>query len=200
MELKKLIRLLILNKKNLVIYGLVGGTLGLTLFLWPAKYITTGSFYVKRNVDASIDFFTYEGYYGQQNAVGFTNTVVALFESVDVQSKALAKAGFAVNENTLQKLAKNIKVTKYGPQLITLTVKGNTATETNRLWRYLADETQRTIVSINEQGDPKLGLSTIAEQPVSRKIFKSPFIYIPAGMLLGLVMGVFIISYKEYDS
>ncbi len=199
MELKNLISTMINNYKMLVVYSLCGALLGLVLLLLPAKYTTTGSFYVKRGVDTSIDFFTYEGYYGQQSAAGYTNTVLALFESIDVQSSALAKAGMQVNEKTLQKFAKNTKVTKYGPQLIALTVKGNNETETNRLWRYLAEETQKTIVDINASGDPKLSISPIAERPVSRKVYKSPLIFIPAGILAGLAFAVFRLALKEYD-
>jgi capsular polysaccharide biosynthesis protein len=199
MELRKLAQSLVINRKTIATYALLGGVIGIVLLLWPAKYMTTGSFYVKRAVDSSIEFFTYEGYYGQQTAAGFTNTVIALFESVDVQSHALEKSGLPVNENTLQKLHRSTKVTKYGPQLITLTVKGTDQMQTNRLWRYLAEETSQTVVNLNASGDPKLAISAVAEQPVSKKVYKSPSIYILAGILSGIILASLVISLKTYD-
>lgn len=199
MELKRLIKAISKNKKTLIKYGIAGLVLGIAAYFWPAKYITTGSFYVKRGVDTSIDFFTYEGYYAQQAALAYTNTVIALFDSVDIQSKALAETGIPVNEKTLQKAARNTRVKKSGPQIVTLTVKGKTENESIVLWAALAKETTQAITRINSDGDPRISISEVAEKPVTKKEYKSLAINIPAGILAGLVLGLAVISLKEYD-
>ncbi len=199
MEFKQLVKVFKKNVSNIGIYGLLGALIALILYFWPSKYHTIGSFYVKRGVDTSIEFFTYEGYYAQQTALAYTNTVMALFESVDVQSKTLQNTGKNVNENTLQKISKNTKVKKSGPQLITLTVKGNSPEESKIIWNSLAQETTTAITQINSNGDPKLSISMVADEPVTKKQFKSLSIYLPAGLLLGVALGLLIISLREYD-
>jgi capsular polysaccharide biosynthesis protein len=200
MELKRLFKAIAKNKKTVLRYGLLGLVVGIIAYAWPAKYLTTGSFYVKRGVDASNEFFTYEGYYAQQAALAYTNTVIALFESVDIHSSALANTGVPVNEKTLHQTGRNTKVKKSGPQIVTLTVTGNRESDSKILWESLAQETTQAISRINSNGDYRLGLSAVSAEPVTKKQYKSPLVYIPASILLGLGLGIFINSLKEYEA
>ncbi|RJR26944.1 hypothetical protein C4561_04165 [candidate division WWE3 bacterium] len=198
MELKDLIKKLKKEIRSLVMFVLVGTGLGLVLYNIPAKYISTGSFYIQRTTENSSNYFTYEGYYGQQTALSYTNTVAALLESVDLRTLALAKLNVPVNEVTLRKYQRFISVNKDGPQLISLTVKGNTHEESKGLWESLSSSLIDTTVDINKSGDANLSISKITDEPVVKKEYKSIWINLSAGFGLGLIAGILFISFKEY--
>ena len=199
MELKELLRIINKHRRAIYIYVTLGVMMGVLIFFLPSKYVSTVSFYIKRAADANTSFFTYEGYYGQQTALSYTNTVVGLLESVDIQSKALNKLNIQVNEVSLRRYAKHIKAKKSGPQLVALTVKGNTFSESKKLWEAVADELITVNQQLNVNGDDKLNVSKISAQPVVKKENKSLWLNIPAGILLALCAGIFIVSFKEYD-
>lgn len=199
MELKLLFKVIKKYSKTMYICAIIGALLGIIAYFIPSKYISTGSFYIKRSADANISFFTYEGYYSQQTALSYTNTVVGLLESVDIQSKALSKLNIPINEVSLRRYAKYIKVKKSGPQLVTLTVKGNSFADSKNLWGAVADELVVANQQLNVNGDNKLNVSKISLQPVVKKEYRSLWLHIPAGILLALGAGIFSISLKEYD-
>jgi capsular polysaccharide biosynthesis protein len=199
MELKDLFKVIKKHKNVLLSFAVLGVILGALVYSLPTKYISTGSLYIKRAADTSTNFFTYEGYYSQQTALSYTSTVVGLLESVDIQSKALNKLNIPVDETTLRKYARYIKVKKSSPQIVELTVKGNSVESSKNLWEAVANEAVVVTQQLNANGDNKLDVSKISSQPVVKREYKSLWINIPAGILLALGLGVFIVSLKEYD-
>jgi capsular polysaccharide biosynthesis protein len=198
MELKQLLNKITAEKKLLSLIVLLGLFFGILYAYLPAKHIASGSFYIKRMAEGSSNFFTYEGYYAQQSAVAYTNTVMGLFESTDLQSKALAAIRIKVDEYSLRKYGRDIKVKKAGPQLVTLTVKGNTEETAVNLWKSMATNTIETAAQINVQGDPRLSISQITTEPVLRKEYKPWYLCIPLGLLGGLATGITWVAAKYY--
>jgi len=199
MEVKEIFKIINKHRKAIYTYAILGAMIGVLIYFLPSKYISTGSFYIKRATDVNKDFFTYEGYYGQQTTLSYTNTVVGLLESVDLQSKALSTLNIPIDEISLRKYAKYIKVKKSGPQLVTLTVKGKTFIDSKSMWEAVADELLAVNQQLNINGDGSLNVSKVSAQPVVKKEYKSLWLNIPAGILLALGAGIFIISLKEYD-
>lgn len=199
MELKDLFKLAKKHTNLLLVYATLGGIAGILIYCVPSKYIATGSFYIGRTTDNSSNFFTYEGYYSQQTALTYANTVAALLESVDIQSKALSQLNIPVNENTLAKYARFINVKKSGPQLVTLAVKGNTYDTSKNLWMSLSDQLITTSQTINLTADNRLMISKVSSEPVVKPAYKSLWINVPAGIILGAALGLLVMSLKEYD-
>ena len=172
---------------------------GILAYYLPEKYIATGTLLVQRAPETATDYFTYEGFYSQQTAQLFTNTVVGLLESVDIRAKAMENIGIPVNEVSLKRTGKYIKVNKTGPQLIALTVKGNTPTAAENMWNALSSEILSKISQLNSSGDSNLKIVQVYQTPLLSKQYKSMAINIMAGVLFAGAISLLYVSFKYYD-
>jgi len=193
MELNKLIKLIKKSKAGLLGFAVGGLAVAVVIYVLSDKYISTGSFFVTRAAVNNNQFFTYEGYYSQQVALSYTNTVVALLGTTDIQSRALAELGIPINETNLRKYSKYIKATKSGPQLVTLTVKGNTYDSSKQLWEALSNKLLDANQRLRSNGDEKLNIAKVSPIPVVKKEFRSLWINIPVGALLGFTCGLYLL-------
>ncbi len=57
MELKKIIKTIEKNRPLLITATFIGLVLGIIFYFLPSKYISSGSFYVSKKTDKSLDFF-----------------------------------------------------------------------------------------------------------------------------------------------
>jgi len=198
MELKETIKLLIKNRFEITFFVLLGLIVSTVIYMLPQKYISSGTFYISRITGSNSEFFTYEGYYGQQTALSYTNTVAALLENTDLRSKAMKNLGITIDELTLRRVQKLISIKKDGPQLITLTVKGRNYDESRNLWESLSKSLMETTTEINMRGDPNLSITKISAEPVVKLEYRSLWLNLSAGFGLGLALGIVFISFKEY--
>ncbi len=199
MELKDILKTLKENKKLLLIGITIGILAGYSFFLLPQKYIASGSFYITRKTEEmSQEFFKYEGYYSQQAALSYTNTIAALFESLDITSKSLEKLNISTNEKNLRKYQKRINVVKAGPQLITLTVKEENFNLAKDFWNTLADTTINESLEMNKNGDTNLNVSKVSKEPVVKEAYKSLPLDIVLGGILGGVFSLLYAAVNEY--
>lgn len=193
MEVKNIIIFLKKNYLHILLTGLVLSFIGAVLYyIVPATYDATGSFFIKRGVDnnSTGNYFTYEGYYSQQTALSYTNTLTGIFESEDIKSKALINLGIEVNEQSIRKLGRNMRVKKSGPQLITLTVKGSTHQNAQAAWLAITRETITTANFLNTNGDSKLTISQLNENPVIKMSFRNLYVNVLVGFGLGILLSI----------
>lgn len=199
MELKDILKTLKYSKKILLLGAIFGIFVGYCFFLLPQKYIASGSFYITRKTEeSSQEFFKYEGYYSQQAALSYTNTIAALFESLDITSKSLEKLNIPTNEINLRKYQRRINVVKAGPQIITLTVKGEGFNLAKDFWNTLADTTINESFEMNKNGDINLSISKVSKEPVVKETYKSLCLDILLGAFLGSTFSLLYITIKEY--
>jgi len=201
-EIRAILRFIKKNKKAITVSLLAGILLGCTYFFVPKKFTATGSFFVSRKIDSllSESYFKYEGYYSQQTALSYTNSIVALLESTDLTSKSLEKLGTNPTEKNLRKYKNLIKVKKAGPQVITLTVKGNTPEKAEILWNTLSQMLMEETKKVSELGDTNLNITKVSPEPVVKEGFNSLPLDIAAFALVSFTLGTFILSIKEYSS
>ena len=200
MELKELTQFFKLFGVKILSSGITAGLLGVILYyVLPVRFIATGSFYIHRAVEGTTNrqYFTYEGYYGQQTAQAYTNTVIAILESTDMQKKALEKMDLTVNEQNLRKVSKQIKVVKEAPQLVSVTVKGNTPKNASELFTNISGITIETAKDLNSRGDPALLISPV-DEPVVKEIFRNVFINFFAGLVLGVTVSIPGFAFYKY--
>ena len=198
MELKQIIKKIRRYKWSFLASVGVGAVLGILIYFLPPKYLASGSFYVKRSISGERNFFTYEGYYGQQTALSYTNSVVALLESLDLKKVVLEKMGIKVNEQTLRKFSHLVKVRKTGPQIISVTVKGKSYKEAENIWDKLSETLIATTQEINKNGDPNLSVAPVSSQPVVKETYRSLYLFGIAGALISATLFSFYICIKEY--
>ncbi|EKE00458.1 MAG: hypothetical protein ACD_22C00016G0001 [uncultured bacterium] len=199
MEFAELVNFFKKNAVTIALITLLCALLGcISYYVLPQKYLATGSLFVHRTVDkGSSQFFTYEGYYGQQTAIAYTNTVAGILESTDIKSLALIHFDQKVNEQTLRKISKQIKVKKTSPQLLTLTIKGNSSEAGLELWKYITRETIELTNVINKNGDPALQIAVLGN-PVVKAQYRNILINTVVGLGFGFLISTFGIALVKF--
>lgn len=200
MEIKDLINILKQNVKLILISILLMGITGaLAYYFLPPRYYATGSLFVRRSIyPYSEGHFTYEGYYGQQAAMSYTNSVIGLIESDDILSQSLSVLGIQVNQKNLRNYSKRIKTRKTGPQLIELIVKGESFEQAEELWQTMADSTINSLNNISRANDPFVGIIKVSEKPVLKEGFRNLASYTLVGAGFGLVLPLFYLLTLNY--
>ncbi len=198
MELKDILKRIKKYKIFLVLFAIAGFSAGALFYAIPSKYISSGSFYIKRGVNLEKEYFTYEGYYAQQTALAYTNSVAALIESPDIKKKVLEEMKIPVNEESLRKLNKIVRVKKTGPQIILVTVKDKDYDTSAKMWNKLAESLINKTNEINKNGDESLSIGLVSEQPLVRETYKSFYLFALVGSVTGLSLAIFFICVKEY--
>jgi capsular polysaccharide biosynthesis protein len=198
MELKEIKKTLSKNKFLLVISAFIGLALGVVLYYSPTKYISTGSFYVGREIDKSDEFFSYEGYYAQQTAVMYTNSVMSLAESFDVKKSALDDMGLPYNNKNVRILERALKIKKSGPQTITISTKHFDKDTSESMFRSISKSLVKISENLNKSGDNSLFIQQVSTEPLVKEVYKSFYIYSFVGLLSGLIVGLFYLCLREY--
>jgi len=200
MELKQLINLITKNKLPILLSGLVAAVVGIFVFLLvPARYIATGSLFISRQIESNSDkYYSYDGYYGQQTAQTYTNTIQGLVDSSDAKSLALEKQGKQVDTETLRKLNKSLVIKKTNSQIITLTVTNFSKDTAVSTWNSLTDATLELSTKLNATGDPLLHVAKVTENPIFSTEYKNVFVNMVLGYGLGSLLATLIIALKEY--
>lgn len=198
MEIREIIKKIRRNKVLLGIFCFLGLLAGFVFFILPPTYTASGSIYVTRKAEDSGTFFTYEGYYSQQSAIMYTNSVIALAESSDVKDQVLKSLGMPRGATNLRKLNNSIVIKKTGSQIININVKDKDSNKAQKIWEELSNSIIETSKNINEDSNDNLSVVKVSEKPLIRKNYKPPIIIGLAGLLLGFSIGILIISLKEY--
>lgn len=198
MEIKEITKKLAKYRSQILIFIILGAVLGVGTYFLPPKYIASGSFYIKRSISGEKNYFTYEGYYGQQTALAYTNSVVALAESLDIKRLVLDKLKIDVNEESLRKLSRMVRVKKTGPQVISITVKADAYSLSENIWTKLSESLLSTTYEINKDGDPNLMVVKISDRPVVKEGYRSMLLFGIGGSLISFTLFSFYICFKEY--
>mgnify|MGYP005835668569 CR=1 FL=1 len=202
MELRILLKNLKKNLKWLVFSSVIFLALGVLIYYaFPAKYVAVGSFYVTRKVNSASEssFFTYEGYYANQTARSFAETVFGLFESRDSLSKALSNLNFVVTDGLLRRTARLISVKKPAPAVILLEVKGDSPVAARALWKEVSQVVILASDEINAAyGDHALKITPLRNDPVIQREYRNVYLNAVIGFVFGIGLFVFVESLKIY--
>lgn len=198
MELRDVFKKIRKNRKTLIVCTLFGLVAGVIFHFLPSNYIASGSFYITRKENNSESFFTYEGYYSQQTATTYTNSVVALAESEDVKKQVLNTLNISVNGHNIRKINRSMSVKKKGPQIINITFKDKDLNRAKKIWEEISNVLIKTSEEINLAGDRELAVVKISKEPFVKQFYKPISITSVAGILFGFSLGMLLISLKEY--
>ncbi len=198
MEIRDILKKLRKHKRLIVLFVIIGFFFGCILNFVPPTYTSSGSLYIKRSINQETEYFTYEGYYGQQTALSYTNSVVALLESPDVKREVLKLMNLSTDERNIRKLSKMIRAKKIGPQVILVTVKSKNYDTSKEVWDKTVNSLVEVASKVNRNGDKNLGISLVSEQPIVKESFRSLYLFGTAGSLMFFTFSLFYISLKEY--
>ena len=187
--------------KVLVLTAVLGGVLGFASFKYlPQKYTASGSLLVSRKAQSSgVGAFSYEGYYAQQTARGYAETLIGFLESTDARKKALERLGVAADEINLRQAKRHVRAKKSAPQVVTLEVRRYDAYKAEDYWEALVAEVMEISTDFNNRfGDPLISVNLVDGSPVVYAAYRNVYINTLVGVGLGLTFGLFAVFTKEY--
>lgn len=164
--------------------------------LLPVRYEASLSIYVQKIVEQpSSGEYTFDGYYAQQAAEAYTDTVVGLLESPDVAASALSLSG--INPDTIVSLKRSLVVEKVAPQIVHVTV-----TQTNQL---AASELVLAVTKVATERVQQLDTQTsgytvaaVNAEPLILVVALPLMLSVLAGGLLGFVLSVGFFAFWIY--
>lgn len=200
MELREYFQITKKNLPLLVILSAFCG--GLAFFVsqkLPETHTASLTVYVKRQAtEPSTDYYTFDGYYSQQAAEKFTETVVGFLKSKDILLTSAKLAGFPTDQESLKQLEDSIKIRQEAPQLVSLKVTQTDAATAKRFCAALAQATTERINLLNQTGDKSISVDLLNPEPLLVKNAPHPILNTLVGLLSGALLGFLYVFLKEY--
>lgn len=198
MELKILLQHL---RSRITIVALVTVCFGIGGFLlatyWPDTYTAHLSIYVqKEREETATGDYTYDGYYAQQAAEGYTDTVVGLLESPDLMSQALQTID--IDTSNVRKYVKSLTVEKVAPQIVDLSMRRPIKSEAVLAVSALADATIDHVDGLNTQGRGQYTLSLVEATPLVSQNTLPAVLLLIVGAFFGMGLSVFAVLGEFY--
>ena len=185
MELKKYLKILKENFYLVILFVLAAATISLLASPKIASgYRQSKIFYVSSPKIEASQYYTYEGFYSQEKARNFTDTAVAILESVDFTSQILSPQ-------------ENIQVTKVAPQVLRISATAPSQTSTNLVLEKITTAFNQKMLDLQGASQsfeirPVGASQDIFYQGANRKII------IIFGALVGAIFALVVISLKTY--
>lgn len=158
----------------------------------PQTYQASLTLYVQSPAEpANPNYFTYDGFYAQQAAVGHTDTVLGILIAKDVLSQAAQSLG----QNTV---TGSISAAKTTPQLIQVTVSDTSTDQAAKMVAAAVKIGQQHLAELNQPANTKLVLTQLEDQPftsVSQPPVKK---YTLVSALAGLIVAFMVVTVLIY--
>lgn len=200
MELREFLQLLGRYSRVLLLGAVLGGVLGLGVTWWlPEKENASLLLYVRRAAQASNpSFYTYDGYYSQQAAERYTDTVVGFLENPGILKQAAERLNLPTDQKFLKRLGRSVEIKRIAPQLINISVTRPSADEAQRLSLALATVTKARTEELNQVGDAALALDLVNAEPIV--VRPEPILILDGvvGLLGGLLVSLLAALFWDY--
>lgn len=162
----------------------------------PPLYEVSSSIFVSREITAPpTNFYSYDGYYSQQSAERFTDSLVGLLRNKEIVRQALLKSG--KDGSDVAGFSRRIKVKRLSPQLVAVSFADYREDFAVSFLGNLVTEITTRVRTLNLRGDKLISLSVLENTPfVERKEFKPAIIGLVAFFVLSLLLSL-IFSFLE---
>jgi capsular polysaccharide biosynthesis protein len=193
----------ILIRRGLLLLIISATAFGLLAFFvsqqLPTTYAASLTLYVKRQAaEANPDYYTFDGYYSQQAAEKFTETVVGFLQSKDILLASAKLADLPTDQKTLEQLESSIKIKQVAPQLVWLKVEQENGEEAKEFCTALAQATTERINLLNQTGDKAISVDLLNPEPLVEKSEPKVVLNSLVGGLVGTLLAFLYIFLKEY--
>ncbi len=199
MELREYLR--VLQKNIVVLVGLtvLGGAVALGVSQRiPDKFEALLTIYVQKIPEQPTSGdFTYDGYYAQQAAEAFTDTVVGLFESSTVAYRALELTERDSAISQIRELNKQTSVEKIAPQLVDLSVRATDSVYAIEVVQGLFSAVEEQVLSA-EHDFGNVTVKRVNTEPLV--ILQKPpiLLYTLVGLFVGFFVAIVAVAIKQY--
>lgn len=202
MELQDYLKLFRKNAPLLILLSVaLGGLSFLVSKNLPTTHTASLTVYVKRQATgASTDYYTFDGYYSQQAAEKFTETVVGFLKSKDILLASAKLADLPTDQESLEQLESSIKIKQVAPQLVNLEVTKEEAEAARTFCTAVAQATTERINLLNQTGDKSISVDLLNTEPLVERNEPKMLLNGLVGSLIGLLFALLYIFIKEYLS
>lgn len=200
MELQEYIKIIRKSLAYIVVLVVALGGLGFLVSKnLPTTYTASLTVYVKRQAtEPSIDYYTFDGYYSQQAAEKFTETVVGFLKSKDILLASAKLADLPTDQESLEQLESSIKIKQVAPQLVNLEVIKGDAEAAKKFCTALAQATTERINLLNQTGDKSISVDLLNTEPLVEKNEPKVLLNTVVGSLVGLLLALLYVFLKSY--
>lgn len=168
----------------------VSGVVGLIVGRQAPHFEAGGIVFVGRTAEKTAsNFFTYDGYYAEQTAEGYTDSVLGIVKSDPILQASLSQLDLPSQFASVVNLRRNLLVQKVGPQVLSVTVTASGPTLASNLWQALTNETATQVSNLNQTGDPGLFVKPLST-PIVQTIYPKLVVFGGAVFLGLLVLGI----------
>jgi capsular polysaccharide biosynthesis protein len=200
MELREYVKII---RKNLTLLIALATAFGMLAFFvsqqLPTTYTASLTFFVKRQAtDARDDYYTFDGYYSQQAAEKFTETVVGFLQSKDILLASAKLADLPTDQESLEQLESSIKIKQVAPQLVSLQAGQGDGGEAKKFCTALAQATTERINLLNQTGDKAISVDLLNPEPLVEKNEPHAIVNTLVGILSGVLLSFLYTFLKEY--
>lgn len=198
MELKEFIKFLNKHRNLILLTTAVCGLIAVFISVFqPIAYEASTSIYVRREAQLPTDkYYTYDGYYSQQAAKEYTDTVLGLLKTTAIARRAVELSNLAVSANDL---AGYLKTKKVSSQVINVSITRADEGQSRQMLAAVVNAVGERVNVLNQQGDNKFSVGPINTNPLITVVKPYWQIYIPLGILVGFGFGLLIASFREYS-
>lgn len=200
MELKTALKIVWSAKHLIIVSGLL---LAAVVFAGSTKIPTTFraslNLYVSRQTQVTSDkFYTFDGYYSQQAAERYTQTVAAFLKSDETLRASAQGLGLAANEAQLKNLRAAVRVREEAPQLVSLSVTHSNSEASANFARAVARTVIEKLTQLNRSGDPSLTIDLVETVPLLEILTPQPVLNALVAFCLGIFLALLAVSLRFY--
>lgn len=179
--LKKSVRLL--GGASLVAFGVVFVIVSKV----PTYYSVSLSMYVHNKAIPSSDGFSYDGYYAQLAAEGYTDTVIGLFETPELAREF--RNGFSQGTYADTPRTKSLQVKKIAPQILSVSYRSYDQSLALDMVSIAINSVVSRVDELNEKDALWFSVEPLDELPEIREISYSPLLFSIVAFFVVLVGG-----------
>lgn len=154
---------------------------------WPVSYRASATVYVQKTPEEpQAGDYTYDGYYAQQSAEAYTDTVQGFLQSLDILKRAAEIAALPSDTPRLSFYKKRIKSEKVAPQLIAVSISLRDAQQAQDLVVALAQATQERARVLNQAGERGMMVDLVTARPLLQE--QRPLAWLNATVAFGATL------------
>lgn len=199
MELKQYLKIIAKNFKLIFIVAiLIALVVAIVSVKTPAKYNVSLSLLISRIGREQTSDYRYDGYYAIKAADEFSKNVTYWFKSPEVVRAIYQRAELESSYQSIRSLAKAFRAQQLAPQFVEVRFSTPSEADAKKIASAIPEVLQEKANRINTTSWQSIAFSIMGEEPVI--IFKKPEVLLNTllGFLAGLILGVFVVSAKEY--
>lgn len=202
MELKHYLKILQTHWKTIVASAVALAVIvGVVSAYWPTRYKSELTVYVQRvPEDPPAGDYTYDGYYAQQAAEAYTDTVEGFLQSREIIRQALQASNLPTDAHQIRRVEKRLHVDKVAPQLIDVALTMETQAEASSLVKAIAQATSQRAKALNQQENEAVVIELVSAEPLESMVKAWVGLNVVVGLVGGLILstgGVLLKGYLE---